>query len=201
MPRYFSRSGQWLAEAGVDQHDLVFERRAVEQLPGLEVFDGHLVVGIGGTLFGNVDADRRTDEPLERQLVDGLSLLSKMPRRIDVRAAMFGADEAIGGVVVTLVRDARRLGNQLEAFFGRPVNRLGVEGVGEVDEAFSVLVLSQRSGPPTNQSENRENEESHVSPSQQHQNSEMNRYRLFAARSIIMPGTAAWEHPELPRYL
>ena len=104
----------------------------------------HLVVGIGGTLLGHVDAHRRADEPLERQLVDGFALLGEVTRGVDVGAAVLGAHEAVGGVVVALLGDAGRFGDQLEAVFGRPVDRLGVEGMREVDQSVGVDFLCHR---------------------------------------------------------
>ena len=40
-------------------------------------------------------------ETVEWNLVDGLMSLGKVHRRIDVRAAVLGGEEAVGGVVIT----------------------------------------------------------------------------------------------------
>ena len=105
-----------------------------------KVLDRHLVVAIGRTLLRDIDARARTNQPLERHLIDRLPPFEEMNRRIDVRAAVLGAHEPVGGVVVALLGNACRLANQLEAIFGRPVDRRCVEGVREIDHAASLPV-------------------------------------------------------------
>jgi hypothetical protein len=48
--------------------------------------------------------------------------------------AMFGRAEFVGSVVITLVGNAGLFFFELEAFFGWPVNSLGVEWVRQIDD-------------------------------------------------------------------
>ena len=60
--------------------------------------------------------------------------LREMNRRVDVGAAVLGREQAVRSVVIPSRRDAFRILAKPEAFRSRPVDRLRVVGVREIDE-------------------------------------------------------------------
>ena len=97
---------------------------SLARAPSLGVIDRRLIVGVGHALLRDVDARGGTGEPLERHLIDGLTGFQKMSRCVEVGAAVFRARDPVGGVVAARLGNARVLWYQLEAFFGRPGDRL-----------------------------------------------------------------------------
>ena len=80
-----------------DQDDDAIGNAAVARFRTLDVVDGHLVVGVATGGIGHVDDHGGPQQPIERQLVDGLVPLRETDRRIDVGAAVLGREEVVGG--------------------------------------------------------------------------------------------------------
>ena len=74
----------------------------------------------------------------QRDHVDGIPSLEEMDRCVDVGTAVLRGAEVVGGVVVAALGVALEAGLELEARFGRPVDRLGIEGMGQVDDGALV---------------------------------------------------------------
>ena len=83
---------------------------------------------------GDIDDERVTHEAVQWNRVNRLMSLREMNRRIDVRAAVLGREQAVRSVVIPSRRDAFRILAKPEAFRSRPVDRLRVVGVREIDE-------------------------------------------------------------------
>ena len=63
----------------------------------------------------------------------------EVDRCVDVSSAVLGGLEAIRREVVVRVGGSGRTALEHEALFGRPEDRLGIEGVGEVDDLPELL--------------------------------------------------------------
>ena len=72
-------------EAGSDQDDRIVGNRPVRLLEARDVVGRHLIVRVAIGLFRDVDDDRRSDQPLEWNAVDGLPPLREVDGGIDVR--------------------------------------------------------------------------------------------------------------------
>ena len=98
--------GPLQSPARAHQHDDVHELPAVRRLPGHEIVRRHLVDRVCGTLRRHVHHDGVPHEAFHGNGVARLPRRRKMPRRVEVRAAVFGRREPVGGVVVALGRGA-----------------------------------------------------------------------------------------------
>jgi len=103
-----------------NQQNRIVRNPAVRLLEPLEVGHGHEVIGVLPGRLGDVDDDGRTDETLERNLVDGVAALREMHGRVDMRSAMLGRPEIIGRVVEPRGRHAVVHDLELEALGRRP---------------------------------------------------------------------------------
>ncbi len=132
--KVFRRIRPMAREAGAEQHDTVRPDRAVLLLPALEIGGCNLIVRALGRGVRDVDDDCQPDEILQRDLIDSLSPLREVHRRIDMRAAVFRRQEVVGRVVVAGWGDA--VGHLIVTkwFGGRPEDGLRVVGVREVDD-------------------------------------------------------------------
>ena len=92
------------------------------------------VVAVRQRRVGHVDHHPATDEPPERDLVRSLAALGEVHRRVEVGAAVLCRPEVVRRVPVAPGRVA--LGDLLEreALGRRPVDRLGVERIGEIHD-------------------------------------------------------------------
>ena len=115
------------------EDDDVDELPAVGPLPGHEIVKADLVGRVGGTLGGHVDDDGRTDEPGHVDLVGGPRPLGEVPGRVEVRAAVLGRHDPVGGVVVALGIASGELPLQHESLLGRPIDRVGAKGMRQID--------------------------------------------------------------------
>src|SRR6185436_5809275 len=99
-----------------------------------EVIDADLVIRIAVSPGDDVDDDSRTEEPLDRYLIDRLRTPGKMQRGIQVRAAMLRGGEVVRRVIITARRNPICRLFETERIRGRPEDRRRVVGVREVDE-------------------------------------------------------------------
>ena len=117
------------------EHDHVQQLPAVPLLPGHEVVGRDLIDRVGRALGRDVDQCRLADEPLGLHLVGRVPSLGEVPRCVQMRAAMLGGREPVGRVVVALGRGSILASLELEALFRGPVDRGGIERMGEIDPA------------------------------------------------------------------
>src|SRR6187402_1484605 len=103
-------------------------------LEALEVGRRDLVISLAIAGLRHIDHNGWADQPVERNLVDRLMPLGEVDRRIDVRAAVLGGEEAIGRVVIPGWRHAGSVVAKLKAFRCGPVDRLRVVSVREIDD-------------------------------------------------------------------
>src|SRR4029434_5986660 len=101
-------------------------------LEALEVGGRDLVISLAIAGLRHIDHNGWADQPVERNLVDRLMPFCKVDRRVDVRAAVLGGEEAVGRVVIAGRRDAGSVVAKLKSFSGRPVDRLRIVRVREV---------------------------------------------------------------------
>jgi hypothetical protein len=115
------------------------------------------IVRVRVGLRPHVDRDRRSDDLAQGDLVGGVALGREVDRGVEVRAAVLRAFEVVGGVVRAAFGLAVGDLGQLEALRSRPVDRLCVErlaeidqpGVGEVDRIVALAPLRARLVQPT----------------------------------------------------
>jgi hypothetical protein len=108
----------------------------------LDVRGLHKVIHVLRCLLGHVDDNARPDQLAHRQLVGRQRAFGEVDGGVEMGAAMLGRRKIIGGVVVASVRMARKNGLLLERLRRRPVDRLSVERVGQVDPSTSRHILS-----------------------------------------------------------
>ena len=118
---------------GVDQHDRALGDRAVLGLEGLDVGRGDLIVDVLGHRGADVDDEARADHLVDRDRVGGRRALGEVDRRVEVGAAVLGRREVVGGIVPAALGVAVEHLLQLEHLGGRPVDRVLVERVRQVD--------------------------------------------------------------------
>ena len=93
--------------ARAQQHNDTVRNAAVRILPSLQILLGYQVISIRGTLFCYVDDHARGPEPLQRNLINRRLPLREMNRGVDVRSTVLRGAEAVGGIVIALVRNPR----------------------------------------------------------------------------------------------
>src|SRR6185503_11536549 len=86
-------------EAGPKQDDRIGRNRPLALFGRREVIDADLVIRIAVSPGDDVDDDSRTEEPLDRYLIDRLRTPGKMQRGIQVRAAMLRGGEVVRRVI------------------------------------------------------------------------------------------------------
>ena len=128
--------------AGVDQHDRAFRDTPVRALMSLDVGGHHKVIHVLCCLLAHVDDNARPDQLAHRQLVGRQRAFGEVDRGVEMGAAMLGRRKVIGGVVVAPVRMARKNGLLIERLRRRPIDRLSVERMGQVDPSTFQSILS-----------------------------------------------------------
>ena len=121
------------AVAGADQHDRAGRQLAVARFPTLEGGDGDLVVGIGQRAGRRVDHRGRADQAFERNLRHAVAAFGEVARRVDVRAAVFGAAKGVGFVPKAASGGPGARHAQLESGGGGPVDGVLRVVVGQID--------------------------------------------------------------------
>ena len=101
------RIGPAGGRAGSDEHCRSGRHPAVFLLPGRYVLDCHQVVGIGRGGFADVDHDARQDEPIQRDRRRVVAAVREVVGSIEVRAAVLGCRELLGGVAQATANDLR----------------------------------------------------------------------------------------------
>ena len=121
--------------AGVYQDDGAGFDRAVSLLERVDVRDGEEGVAVFGGGGGHVDDDARGDESFEWYLVGGVLSLGEVDRCVEVSAAVLRRRDGVGRVEVPTLGVPVKERFLLETGGrGRPVDRVLVIGVREVDE-------------------------------------------------------------------
>ena len=110
--------------------------RPVLALMRLDVAGCHEVIRVLRRLGRQVDDNAGTDQLIYWQPVHRQRALGKVNGGIDVRASMLRRCEVEGAVVIAALRATGEDRLLLEHLGRRPVDGLGVEGVGEVDPLF-----------------------------------------------------------------
>src|SRR5688572_24241234 len=121
-------------EAGPYEHDRIGGHHAVLALEAREVLGRHLIVRVRLALRGHIDDEGAAKQTAQRNRVNRRMSLREMNRRVDVRAAVLGREQAVRGVVVARWRHTVSILAKTEAFGSWPVDRLCVVGVREIDE-------------------------------------------------------------------
>jgi hypothetical protein len=121
-------------EAGQDQDDRARLDPPVARLVALDVLGSQEVVAVTAALLAHVDDARRTHELLQRNLRRRPAAVGEVDRRVDVRPPVLGGAEVVGRVPPASLVVAEGDAVQLESACGGPVDRVVVEGVGEVDD-------------------------------------------------------------------
>jgi hypothetical protein len=96
--------------------------------------DGDAVIPITGTFGRHVNPDTGSNQSFDRNLIKRLPTLGKVNGRIDVGTAMFGHLQAIRRVIIPSRGFSRLLEDEPEVLFSWPYNRVGPEGMGEIDK-------------------------------------------------------------------
>ncbi len=120
--------------AGPKQNERAVWDRAMLGLPRLEIGDRHLVVRIRQRCLAHIDDDARPDQVSERNLIDRPPPFGEVNRRVQVRAAVLRRRERERLVVIAAVGHALRVDVQFEALLGRPIDRVLVVRMAQIDE-------------------------------------------------------------------
>ena len=86
------------APAGAEEHDGAAGDRSGGFLERQHRLASEAIVPVRRRFLRDVDDDGRRDELLERNLVGGPAFLREVPRGVEVRAAVLGRAQAVGGI-------------------------------------------------------------------------------------------------------
>jgi hypothetical protein len=131
----------------------------VRLLPSREVADGYLIVDVLLGLGGHVDDHGFADETLERHLVHGVVSLCKVDRRVQMRAAMLGGAEIVGGIVIARRCPLRRDHREPKRCGRGPIESGGVEGIGEIHPGALRESIRHRPAGGTHRAEHEDNKD------------------------------------------
>ena len=84
-----------LRPASLEKHDRPVRDSAVLRFPSLEIGDADLIVGVRLRFRRYVRLDCRRDQPVQRNLIDGLVSLREVNRCVNVSPAVLGCAELI----------------------------------------------------------------------------------------------------------
>src|SRR5262249_7759 len=126
-------------KASANQNDSIIERGLLLRFPVPEVFDRDLIVAIGCALLQNINARARSNQSLQRKLVNRLTLLKKMNRRIDVCSTVLSTQKPIGRIKIPPLGYPRRFTDELKTVFRWPVDRALVERVCQIQQLLAIL--------------------------------------------------------------
>ena len=137
VPRYRAASGQRLRESRAQQHDRVRResRRACspalrDRRPSPDSPRARPRCRLTSTTTAG------PNKPIERDLIDRLPSLREVHRRVEMRAAVLGGEEVVGGVVIAARRHA--VGHFLEP------KRVG----GRPEDGFRIVVCERSTSSP-----------------------------------------------------
>ena len=121
------------AKSGPQQNDHIDQGAVVLGFPASQIVNGDLVVRVIRAAGTCVDDNRRSNKSIELDLVNGMAVLKKMNRRIQVCPTVFCGVKTVGRIEVPLLGDTRRATLQHESFFGGPIDGVFVERVRKID--------------------------------------------------------------------
>src|SRR5881296_2716515 len=126
--------------AGADEHHGAVGDPSAPALVRLQVGARQQRVGVASSLLGDVHHHRRPDQPVEGDLVGRPAALGEVDGGVEVRPAVLGGREVVGGVPVAALGHPVRHRLEREGLGRRPVDRPRVEGMGQVEQPGALQV-------------------------------------------------------------